>query len=120
MRAVINPGPAPYADEPGCSALGGAELAERLLADLDLARRLPLVTVDAGSTPDRCFVTLYDRGHPGFTYEATVTGTGDALRWIAHVASKTWVTKEHLELVAVFALGHFVPDGGRCGSNPHD
>lgn len=107
MYVSIPPEIAPNSEEPRGRAVTVGEAIDRALADLDLAQRSPLVTVDPASTPDRCFVTLFDRSHRGFDYEITVTSTADALRWIEHVASKTWVTKEHLELMAAHTLSHF-------------
>ena len=44
-------------------------------------------------------------------YDCDASNTGDALRWIEHIAPKTWVTKEHLEqfarlVASKFGVGH--------------
>lgn len=40
-------------------------------------------------------------------YEFDVSSMGDALRWIEHMAPKTWVTTAHLEQFASLAATHF-------------
>lgn len=97
----------PSPTEPEDLGVTAAEAMDRMLADLRLRQAAPLLTVDPATGPDRCCVTLLDRGRPGATYEISVSSAADALRWIAHVAPKTWVSKEHLELLAITALQHF-------------
>ena len=75
------------------------EVANEVLAEMALP---PLVTIEGD------LVTFYDRANPGFTYDFTLGGPMDALRWIRHMAPKQWVTKQHLELFAIIAIerGH--------------
>lgn len=40
-------------------------------------------------------------------YGFEVTGVGDALRWIEHIAQKSWVTPTHLQMFAALAAEHF-------------
>ena len=40
-------------------------------------------------------------------YGFEVTGVGDALRWIEHIAQKTWCTPTHLQMFAALAAEHF-------------
>lgn len=40
-------------------------------------------------------------------YGFEVTGVGDALRWIEHIAQKSWVTPAHLQMFAALAAEHF-------------
>lgn len=40
-------------------------------------------------------------------YGFEVTGVGDALRWIEHIAQKSWVTPTHLQMFAALVAEHF-------------
>ena len=40
-------------------------------------------------------------------YGFEVTGVGDALRWIEHIAQKTWCTPTHLQMFAALVAEHF-------------
>lgn len=40
-------------------------------------------------------------------YEFEIISPGDALRWIEHIAAKSWCTKTHLEVFASLAASHF-------------
>ncbi|HXI14748.1 MAG TPA: hypothetical protein VNM48_00155 [Chloroflexota bacterium] len=74
----------------------GAEAMEAALTDL---QRAPLVKLAID-----CF-EFYDGDV--MAYDLTPSSSGDALRWIEHLAQKTWVTKEHLEQFARLAASHF-------------
>jgi hypothetical protein len=72
---------------------------ESLLAAIDALCAPPLVTFVDG---------YFEFHHEGrAVYDFRVIDQGDALRWIEHVAGKTWVTKEHLEQFARLAATHF-------------
>lgn len=40
-------------------------------------------------------------------YDFAATDAGHALRWVEHMAQKSWITKTHLEQFARLAAGHF-------------
>ena len=40
-------------------------------------------------------------------YGFEVTGVGDALGWIEHIAQKSWVTPTHLQMFAALVAEHF-------------
>ena len=40
-------------------------------------------------------------------YGFEVTGVGDALRWIEHIAAKSWCTPMHLQMFAALVAEHF-------------
>lgn len=81
---------------------------EQAFRELAVDRALgPLVYCDADA------YVFTDRNHPGFTYEIADYQCADAasaLRWIAHMAQKTWVTTRHLEQFAHLTAERF---GGR-------
>lgn len=78
---------------------------EQALAEmLEDLRRGPVVYRDGDA-----FI-FTDRDHPGFIYEITdaqCEDAGSALRWIAHMAVKSWVTPKHLEQFALLAAEQF-------------
>lgn len=77
---------------------------DEMLADLE---RGPLVYRDASG------YVLTDRDQPGFTYDIAdfqCEDAGSALRWVAHMAQKSWITTRHLEQFARLAAERF---GGR-------
>lgn len=79
----------------------GADLAAAFMANLN---RPPLVKRDGDG-----YVFLADGG-PGWDYDisdAACLDAGSALRWIEHLAPKSWVTVEHLEQFARLAAEHF-------------
>lgn len=72
----------------------------------DIAINSPPVLVKRESDG---YVFLADGG-PGWDYDisdAACLDAGSALRWIEHLAPKTWVTVEHLEQFARLAAEHF-------------
>lgn len=72
-----------------------------MMADL---RQGPLVFRDAD------WYVFIDRDQPGFTYEITdaqCEDAGSALRWVAHMAQKSWVTERHIEQFALLAAERF-------------
>lgn len=79
----------------------GADLAAAFMANLN---KPPLVKRDGAG-----YVFLADGG-PGWDYDisdAACLDAGSALRWIEHLAPKSWVTVEHLEQFARLAAEHF-------------
>jgi len=59
-------------------------------------------------------VTLHDDGHVSMRvgggrldYEFEVASPGDALRWIEHLAPKTWCTAEHLGRFAALVADRY-------------
>lgn len=67
----------------------------------DIRAHQGLVTIDQDG-----YVEM--RTDPGCEpYGFEVTGVGDALRWIEHIAQKTWCTPTHLQMFAALAAEHF-------------
>lgn len=76
--------------------------AEAMSAAVDAIRaRQGLVTID----PDGYVEMRTEPGCEPYGFE--VTGVGDALRWIEHIAEKTWCTPTHLQMFAALAAEHF-------------
>ena len=51
-----------------------------------------------------------DRAHPGFTYDISdgqCSDAASALRWVAHMAQKSWITERHIEQFALLAAERF-------------
>lgn len=73
--------------------------------DLAMERvRHPLVWIEDG------YFIVRDEKAPGFRYDFQCKSKGEALTWLAHLAEKSWITKEHLEQFALLAAEHC---GGR-------
>lgn len=88
-------------DTPLCNSLNS------LMSDLKRDAAEPLVRIERPHPYGPVSVVFTDCGSPGFEYDIPCSGLADALRWITHVAPKTWVTKRHLELFALLMLGEF-------------
>lgn len=76
-------------------------LDEAVALAVDQLQRAPLVWIEDG------FFIVRDEKLPGFRYDFSCKSAGDALRWAAHLAGKTWVTTEHLVQFAEVAADHF-------------
>lgn len=74
-----------------------SEIAEDFVSELT---RAPLVRCGG----DGYFEFLLDNEN---AYDFTVGDPSRALRWIEHMAQKSWVTKEHLEQFARLAADKF-------------
>ena len=63
-------------------------------------------------TPPECLVRIVG-GYFEFlqdgdmVYDFAASDPGEALRWVEHIAQKTWVTKKHLEQFARLAADKF-------------
>jgi hypothetical protein len=75
-----------------------AEVMDALAVKL---QRAPLVWVEDG------MFIVRDEKLPGFRYDFDCESAGDGLRWVAHLAQKSWVTTEHLEQFASLAADLF-------------
>lgn len=54
------------------------------------------------------YFVFYDPKSPGFEYDFKPTPSVPAIHWVAHMADKTWVTKEHLgEFAALIRQADF-------------
>ena len=67
----------------------------------DIRARQGLVTIDQ----DGYVEMRTEAGCEPYGFE--VTGVGDALRWIEHIAQKSWVTPTHLQMFAALVAEHF-------------
>lgn len=103
------------ASELPSSVKTAAQALDEFMEALELDRRSPLVVLDDTSDPATVGVKFFDRAHPGFEYDFYCNSKPDALRWVAHMAPKTWVTKEHLEVFARLMLDYFAPKPKREG-----
>lgn len=72
---------------------------DRALSDLRQRRDHPAVKLVNG------YFEFYVDGD--MVYDFKPADPGAALRWIEHMASKSWVTKEHLGLFSMLAANHF-------------
>lgn len=73
--------------------------ADKYVADLRRRRDFPAVKLVDG------YFEFYLDGE--MVYDFKPEDAGSALRWIQHMTSKGWVTKEHLFLFAKLAADHF-------------
>lgn len=79
-------------------------LADKLMATLQHRRAFPLIRREGD------FLVLFDRYEDGTERETYDVPVADLQRaagvgfWIRQLAPKTWVTKEHLELLAQAAI----------------
>jgi len=74
-----------------------AEVMDEALREL---RAKPLVSL----TEDGFFEWFMDGE---MVYDFDANNPGDALRWIEHMAQKSWVTKKHIEQFSRLAAGKF-------------
>lgn len=81
------------------------ERAERPL--VRLAERLP---------DGRVAVEFFERTEDDYRmlYDPCIGDPLSALQWVAQIAPKTWITKEHIEVFAVLMLAHFRESGEVC------
>lgn len=78
------------------------------IADLvEASLHLPqLVTIEHRSN-EPLVAVFRDPDNESFRYDFALPSAGSALRWISHMAKKTWVTKEHLEQFAALVADEF-------------
>lgn len=74
-------------------------MADIALAELRRKRDFPAVKLTEG------FFEFFLDGE--MVYDFKPEDTGAALRWIEHMAGKSWVTKEHLSQFSMLAANHF-------------
>lgn len=74
-------------------------MADAVQRALDAMSAPPLVTFDGQ------FFDFYEDGHSIYDFKAT--DLGEALRWVEHLAQKSWITKAHLEQFARLAAAHY-------------
>lgn len=88
------------------------EVLDEVLAHLRHRKRFPLVTINdlpCAKNGFRVGVAFFEDGDDIPAVEFYVADERGALEWIRHLAEKTWVTKEHLEIFASLMHEKFAP-----------
>lgn len=88
------------------------------VAHLTERRARPLVTLAERLQDGRIAVLVFDRTrqHDEPMYDFYCSGPESALMWIAQMAGKSWITKEHIEAFSMLILSAFDEvEGQDCG-----
>lgn len=73
-------------------------------------RRPQLVRIDSRLPDGRIGVSVFDPAHPGFRYDFWCEDAIDALTWIRQLGEKSWVTRDHLHVLAMLILHELAPE----------
>jgi hypothetical protein len=80
---------------------------------MDIPRASPrpvLVRIDGRTDDGRIGVSVFDLNHPGFVYDFWCEDAIDALCWIRQLGQKSWVTRDHLYVLAMLILHELAPE----------
>lgn len=85
------------------------DIAPEWLEQLRERAERPLVKIAEVLPDGRVAVEFFERIEDDYRmlYDPVISDPLSALQWVAQVAPKSWITKEHIETFAVLMLAHF-------------